>query len=183
MSEKIRVLLVEDDPADGEMMVMALQRAGYEPDWLRVETESEFLSQLEAPPDVILSDSNLPAFDGLRALDLLQQSGMDIPFILVSGRVGEDLAVDAMKRGAYDYLLKDRLARLGEAVRRAIEQCRLRRERAWAVDALRKSQERYRRLVEADVVGIALSDGERFLEANNYLLHMLGYSREEVEGG
>jgi two-component system, cell cycle sensor histidine kinase and response regulator CckA len=183
MAEEVRVLIIEDDPADADLMVLALERAGLAPKWERVETESDYLSALGQPPDIILSDSSLPGFDGLRALDLLRQSGIDIPFILVSGRVGEDLAVDAMKRGASDYLLKDRLARLGEAVRRAMEQGRLRREKAWAIEALRRSEDRYRRLVEADVVGIALTDGERFLEANNYLLRMLGYSREEFESG
>jgi PAS domain S-box-containing protein len=183
MTERIRVLILEDEPADAELMILALQRAGFAPDWRRVETESEYLSGLEPQPDVILSDSSLPDFEGLRALDLMCRRGLDIPFILVSGRAGEDLAVDAMKRGAQDYLMKDRLARLGEAVRRAIEQCRVRRERAWAVEALARSEERYRRLVEADVVGIALTDGEKFLEANNYLLGLLGYSRQEFESG
>src|SRR4051794_35824978 len=108
MPEGIRVLIIEDDPADADLMVLALQRAGFAPDWDRVETESDYLSRLQPPPDIILSDSSLPGFDGLRALELLQQGGLDIPFILVSGRVGEDLAVDAMKKGASDYLLKDR---------------------------------------------------------------------------
>ena len=88
-------------------------------------------------------------FDGFEALDLLKKRGLDIPFILVSGRMGEDVAVDAMKRGAFDYLLKDRLARLGEAVRRAIDERRLRAERTWAVGALRQSEERYRLVSEA----------------------------------
>src|SRR5882757_5493920 len=130
MSESIRVLIVEDTPNDAELMVHELRRSGFAPDWKRVETEAEYLDSLAHPPEVILSDSNLPEFDGLHALDLIQERGLDIPFILVSGRIGEDLAVDAMKRGAWDYLLKDRLARLGETVRRALERRRLHRERA-----------------------------------------------------
>jgi two-component system, cell cycle sensor histidine kinase and response regulator CckA len=148
MGENIRVLIVEDDPADAELMVRHLQRGGFAPDWVRVETESDYLSSLLRAPEVILSDSNLPHFDGLRALDLLSQRGLDIPFVLVSGRMGEDWAVDAMKRGADDYLGKDRLARLGEAVRRAIEQRRLRSEKTWAMEALRQSEERYRLVSE-----------------------------------
>src|SRR5580692_4044017 len=149
MSETVRVLIVEDDPVDAELMVRELKRGGFAPEWVRVQTESEYLAQLEMAPEVILSDSNLPLFDGFEALDLLQKRGLDIPFILVSGRVGEDLAVEAMHRGACDYLLKDRLARLGEAVRRAIDQKRLRAERTWAVGALRQSEERYRLVSEA----------------------------------
>lgn len=148
MSETLRVLIIEDDPLDADLMVRELERAGYSPAWERVETGAEYLTALGRAPDVILSDSSLPMFDGLEALDVLQTRGLDIPFILVSGRVGEDFAVDAMKHGACDYLLKDRLARLGEAVRRAIEQRHLRQERTWAVDALRRSEERYRLVSE-----------------------------------
>jgi two-component system, cell cycle sensor histidine kinase and response regulator CckA len=148
MNERLRVLIIEDDCVDAELMVRELERAGFVPEWSRVETEEEYLASLEKGPEIILSDSSLPLFDGLDALDLLQQRGLDIPFILVSGRVGEDRAVDAMKRGACDYLLKDRLARLGEAVRRAVEERRLRDEKAWAVEALRQSEERYRLISE-----------------------------------
>jgi len=149
MSDAVRVLIVEDDPVDADLMVRELKRGGFAPEWVRVQTESEYLAQLDLAPEVILSDSNLPQFDGFEALDLLRKRGLDIPFILVSGRVGEDLAVEAMHRGACDYLLKDRLARLGEAVRQAIDQRRLRTERTWAIGALRQSEERYRLVSEA----------------------------------
>jgi PAS domain S-box-containing protein len=148
MSETVRVLIIEDDPVDADLMVRELKRGGFAPEWVRVETEEAFLAQLERSPDVILSDSKLPLFDGFEALELLRERALDIPFILVSGRLGEDLAVDAMKRGACDYLLKDRLARLGEAVRRAIDDRRLRAERAWAIGALQQSEERYRLISE-----------------------------------
>src|SRR5438477_2049769 len=148
MSENIRVLMVEDELADAELMVRELRRAGFAPDWARVDTELAYLSSLDWAPDVILSDSNLPSFDGLQALEILRERDLDIPFILVSGRLGEDWAVDAMKRGAYDYLLKDRLARLGESVRRALSQRQLRAERALAIEALRQSEERHRLVSE-----------------------------------
>src|SRR5690242_1441104 len=122
MSEPIRVLIVEDDVDDAEMLLRALRQTGFAPEWKRVETEAEYLACLEAgTAEVILSDSSLPQFDGFEALELLKGRGLDIPFILVSGHVGEDRAVEAIRRGASDYLLEDRLARLGEAVRRAIE--------------------------------------------------------------
>jgi two-component system cell cycle sensor histidine kinase/response regulator CckA len=148
MSDDIRVLIVEDSPDDAELIARELRRAGFNPEWQRVETEEEYLSCLVAEPEVILADSCLPQFDGLRALDLLQQRGFDIPFLLVSGSVGEDRAVEAMKRGVYDYILKDRLARLGEAVRRALDQRRLRDDSARATEALRRSEEHYRLISE-----------------------------------
>jgi len=148
MPDPIRVLIVEDNPHDAELVLRHLERAGFAPQWHRVETESDYLVRLKEAPDIILADYSLPAFDGLRALDLLREQGLDIPFILVSGRIGEDLAVDAMKRGAYDYLLKDRLTRIGEAVRSALERRRLRQESAWAAEVLVKSEERHRLISE-----------------------------------
>jgi two-component system, cell cycle sensor histidine kinase and response regulator CckA len=148
MSDTIRVLIIEDDPIDADLMVRELRRGNFDPEWVRVDTEEKYVAELEKNPDIILSDSRLPLFDGLEALDLLKKRNLDIPFILVSGRLGEDNAVEAMKSGACDYLLKDRLARLGEAVRRAIDDRFLRSENAWAIGALRKSEERYRLVSE-----------------------------------
>jgi PAS domain S-box-containing protein len=146
--DPIRVLLVEDNPGDAELVALQLLRAGFVPECHRVETASEYLRHLDEGPDIILADARLPQFDGLIALDLLRERALDIPFILISGVVSEDLAVDAMKRGACDYLLKDRLTRLGEAVRSALEGKRLRQERARATEALRVSEERYRFISE-----------------------------------
>jgi signal transduction histidine kinase/FixJ family two-component response regulator len=99
-----------------------LQQAGFDPRWKRVETEPDFLDELKNTPDIILSDYSMPQFNGLRAAELLQASGLNIPFILISGTVGEEVAVEAMKHGATDYLLKDRIARLPNAVQRALAQ-------------------------------------------------------------
>ena len=142
--EPIRVLIVEDNPGDAKLLVLALQRDGFAPDWRRVETESEFVSAVASGADVILADCVLPFFDGLRALEIARGLNTHIPFLLVSGAMADEIAVEAIKRGADDYLLKDRLARLGEAVRRAIEQQRLRKENLAAAEALRESEERYR---------------------------------------
>ena len=148
MSDPLRVLIVEDNADDAELVLNQLRRAGFVPECQRVETAHDYVRSLDTEPDIILADASLPQFDGLRALDLLQQRDLDIPFLLVTGSIGEDLAVDAIKRGASDYLLKDRLARLGEAVRNALDRKRQRQESARATEAMRQSEERYRLVSE-----------------------------------
>ena len=112
MTTPLRVLILEDRPADAELMLHELRRAGFEPDWQRAETEVEYRAALDPTLDVILVDYNLPQFDATRALKLVQERGLDIPFVIVTGSISEEVAVDAMKSGATDYLLKDRLSRL-----------------------------------------------------------------------
>lgn len=146
--QPLRVLVLEDNAVDAEMVVHALRRAGFDPDWKRVETKVDFLAALDTSPELILSDYSLPHFDGVRALQLLRESGLDIPFILISGTLGEEAAVEAMKLGATDYLLKDRVTRLGPAVERALEEKRLRDERRLVDSQLRESEERFRELAE-----------------------------------
>jgi PAS domain S-box-containing protein len=120
--------MVEDNPRDAEIAVRALQRAGYEFDWVRVDTETAFLAELNTVPDLILSDCAMPQFSGMRALELTRARGIDIPFILVSGTIGEDVAVGFIKAGADDYLIKDRLTRLGASVASGLKNKRLRDE-------------------------------------------------------
>jgi PAS domain S-box-containing protein len=145
---KIRVLIVEDRATDAELVVRQLRRSGFDPEWRRVETAADYLSALESAPEVILSDFHMPRFDAPTALRLLQERGLDIPFIIISGTIGEEAAVASMKAGATDYLLKDRLARLGPAVTRAMEDKVLRDERRRAGQALLESEERFRQLAE-----------------------------------
>lgn len=140
MRQPIRVLLVEDDPNDAEMVLHALRCAGFEPEWSRVDTEVDYLAQLAGQPDVILSDHALPAFGGPRALELLKASGLDVPFISVSGTIGEEVAVQAMRHGVADYLLKNNLLRLGSAVTRVLKETRLRRERQQLEEQCRQTQ-------------------------------------------
>ena len=108
MPPKIQILIVEDNPNDAELLVRELQRAGFDFDWQRVDTEPEYLARLNAGLHLILSDYEMPLFSGLRALELLnQQPVLEIPSIMVSGTIGEETAVAAIKQGAADYLLKD----------------------------------------------------------------------------
>jgi PAS domain S-box-containing protein len=132
MSVPLRVLYLEDQPDDIKLLAHELRRAGYEPVGERVETEEEFLARLNPGLDAILSDYSLPGFDGLAALRLVKERGLDVPFIFVSGTIGEDVAVAALHQGADDYVLKDRLSRLGPAVERAVRYRRLRQEKARA---------------------------------------------------
>ena len=158
MSTPLRVLILEDKLSDAELSVLELHRSGFEPDWQRVETESDYVSHLDSALDLILADYSLPQFDGLRALQLLQQSGLDIPFILISGTVGEEVAVEAMKQGADDYLLKDRLTRLGPAVRSALEQKLLRDERKLAKEALWETESQLRTVLNNAPITIFTTD-------------------------
>src|SRR5687768_5401932 len=137
MPQALTVLIVEDNANDAELLVHELCQAGFEPDWRRVETEPEYLKHLHGGLDLILSDYGMPHFSGLRALELLQQSPLEIPLLIVSVSIGEEIAVAAIKQCATDYLLKDRLARLGPAVNHALALSRLRRERNHADEALR----------------------------------------------
>jgi PAS domain S-box-containing protein len=134
--KRLNVLLAEDNPADAELVLRQLRNAGFKFDYERVDTEADFLNKLDPGVDIVLSDFAMPQFTGLRALELLKQSKQDIPFILVSGTIGEDTAVAAMRDGASDYLLKDRLTRLGQAVEHALEEKRVREERKQAEEKL-----------------------------------------------
>ncbi len=178
MKQPLRVLIVEDNDADVQLLLANLRAAGFQPEWSRVETDREFRAEIAKQPDLILSDYSMPEFDGLRAAQILQASGRDIPFILISGTLGEEIAVTAMRHGVTDYLLKDRTARLGEAVIQALAQRRLRGEQKQAEAALQL----FRTLIDQSSDGIEVIDPEtgRFLDVNETSCRRLGYSREEL---
>ena len=145
---ELRVLHLEDSELDHELMVLHLLRGGLRVRALRIDSEGDFISALEQPWDAIISDYNLPGFSGLVALDLLAASARDVPFILVSGEIGEDTAVAAMRNGASDYLLKNNLARLVPALLHAIEATEMRHARERADRELGESQQRLRELAQ-----------------------------------
>jgi PAS domain S-box-containing protein len=144
----LRILILEDTESDAELMTYELRLSEIDYSYRRVTDREQFLNALrEEKPDVILSDFHLPGFDGLEALALAEAECPEVPFIFVSGAMGEEVAIESMKRGATDYVLKDRLSRLGPAVRRALREAEERQERLQAEAALRDSEEKYRLLL------------------------------------
>jgi len=181
----LRVLHVEDSDEDAVLVLRELRKGGFEPTCERVDTQAAFRDAIRARDwDVIISDFALPHYDGLTALADAQREGKDIPFILVSGTIGEEVAVEAMRAGAHDYVLKDRLSRLAPAVFHVVRERRGRDARRVAEDALRESEMRFRRLAESGIIGITISDvNGNILDANDTYLDMVGYSREDVARG
>jgi PAS domain S-box-containing protein len=184
MNRTLRILLVEDSPDDAALVLRELERAGFDPCVCRVETAPAMQAALAAQPwDVIISDHHLPEFSAPAALQLARQNGHHHPFIIVSGAIGEDLAVTVMKQGASDYLLKDRLGRLGPAVEQAINQQRLRQEKQQAEQKLRDGEKRFRAIIENSSDGMALIDvAGNILYASPSTTRILGYRLDEFVG-
>jgi PAS domain S-box-containing protein/putative nucleotidyltransferase with HDIG domain len=184
MKTPLKVLVLEDRPADAELVLYELKRSGYEFVHQRVDTQQAYRQAIEEPIDIILADFSLPQFDAMQALHILQESNLDIPFIVVTGTISEEAAVETMKRGAADYLLKDRLSRLGQAVQRALHEKQLRDEKRAADSDLRVSEEKFSKAfrISPDAIAInRLSDGE-YIEINEGFSMLTGYQPEEVIG-
>src|SRR6185437_4247499 len=129
MGIPLNVLIVEDSADDAELLLEHLRDAGFAPAWKRVETEAQYAGSLSDRIDLVFSDFSLPQFSTFRALELLQKSHLEIPFVVVSGTIGDESAVDILKAGATDYVLKSHLSRVGPVVRRALKECAERAER------------------------------------------------------
>jgi len=185
MGKPLDVLIVEDSEDDALLMVRVLQKGGYEPTFTRVETAAAMRDALAGKPwDLILSDYDLPQFNGLEALTVLKERNRDIPFILVSGAIGEETAVAAMKAGAHDYIMKEKLQRLIPAVERELREVVVRRERARAAAALRASEETFTTVFQHSPVAMAVATIEEglLLDINDAYLRLTGYDREAITG-
>ena len=179
----IRVLILEDRGVDVELVLDALRTAGLEVDWQWADNEKDFLARLNAPFDIVLADYYLPQFSALQALKHLQRRGIDAPVLLVSGAVGEELAVEAMREGITDFINKSRLTRLAPAIVRALEQKKLRDERRVSDQLLHSREHRYRKMLERSFAAVMLlNDRGTILYASPGTRRVLGYSSAECVG-
>lgn len=183
MENKLQVLILEDNQADALLIVHELKRTGFSIDWVRVDKAADFRRELQNNPDLILADYSLPQFNALEALKFLREEHLEIPFIVVSGVITEDTAVRCIKEGANDYLLKDRLGRLGTAVDQALAENQLRQEKIHTEQALAESEAKYRNLFEESREAIFTTDIlGTITECNPAFETVLGYDRQEVIG-
>jgi hypothetical protein len=185
MAEPLRLLIIEDDEHDAELLRLELEGGGFDLEWLRIDTEEALQRALdEREWDLVISDFAMPHFDGLHAFEIFRERGTDLPFIFVSGALGEDRAVEAMRAGAHDYLVKGKLARLNVAVRRELRSARHRSSERAAQHRARSEQRRLTMAVEATGAGVleyALPLGLD-LYFSERCAEILGYTVAEVPG-
>lgn len=184
MKPSLRVLVVEDSEFDTQIMITLLRKGGYDITYHRVEdAEALRLALREQPWQLILADYNLPSFSAPAALEVLKESGLDLPFIIVSGGIGEDIAVASMKAGAHDYLMKGNLNRLAPAVERELREAANRASQREAKKAVIESELRYRLLWETCPDAVVLVDPDGCIRfANPAVKEVFGYTVEEVVG-
>lgn len=171
MSDRLKIIIVEDVPFDAELMERELRKSGFEFTTRCVETEQDFLRELKQfSPDLILSDNSMPRFNGMKALQLSKQHAPLTPFILVTGSVNEMTAVECIKAGADDYVLKEHLTRLAPAVNDAFKRSRNAREKEKVERALRESEDMFRMITEnmSDLIAVVDLDGRRVYNSPSY---------------
>lgn len=172
--------MVEDEARDAALVEHSLKEGGFDFSLKRVDTEPEYLQEIERfRPSVILSDHGLPAFDGFSALAIAQKAAPDVPFIFVTGSLGEEMTIQALKSGATDFVLKHRLSSLPPAVHRALRQAEFRQQRRKAEEALLTSEERYRTLVELSPDALFVQIDERIVFINSAGVRLFGAANPE----
>jgi PAS domain S-box-containing protein len=182
MKKKLRVLIIEDAEDDVLLLLRELEKNDYQVEHQHIESASAMQAALENNPlDLILCDYSLPRLQAMQALNILKKSGKDLPFIIVSGTIGEETAVEALKAGAHDFIVKGNYARLVPAIERELGDVESRRERKAAIEALKKSEQHYRMLFESNPHPMWVYDSEtlRFLAVNDAAVEHYKYSREE----
>ncbi|MBA4323184.1 MAG: hypothetical protein C0408_10245, partial [Odoribacter sp.] len=180
---KFRILFAEDLPSDSELAVMELRKEGLVFDYIVVDTKSDFIRSLnEFRPDIIISDYLMPSYNGLQALSDAKEFDPLIPFILYTGSVNEEIAVQCMKAGADDYIIKEHMTRLPFAVKEALEQYRIQIEKRAATLLLQESEEKIQSIFSAAPIGIGLSVNRVMIEINDSFSSITGYARRELIG-
>jgi PAS domain S-box-containing protein len=182
--QPLRVVYLEDDPADRELIARGLSADGFNCEFTHTVSRKEFEDAIQQQPlDLILADHTLPAYDGLSALKTAQERRPEVPFILISGSIGEEQAVESLKAGATDYLIKGRTERIGPAVRRALREAEIRKAHHQAEINLRASEERFRSVWERSIDGMRLTDAEgQILAVNEAFCRLMRLPREKLEG-
>jgi len=179
---KIKILHLEDDPDDSELVLTELKSGEFEVEYTRVDNEKQFRNQLENNNfDIVLADYNLPTFNGISALRICAEKYPETPFIIVSGTLGEEIAVEMLKYGAADYLLKQNLKRLVAAIEHALAEARLKLEKLKTEKELKESEEKFRTIIEnsADAIFVADANGN-YVFTNKKVTELLGFSQEEM---
>src|SRR4051794_14094275 len=183
MSKPLRVLLIEDSDFDATLLLRVLAKGGYQLEHQRVETQEQLRTALTRPWDLVIADYNLPQFNAPAALEMVQETGRDVPFIIVSGAIGETTAVSAMKAGAHDYLMKGNLTRLLPVIERELREAHNREGRRQTKEALRESELRYRLLWETASDAVILFDHNGIIDfVNPAVEEVFGYKPEELIG-
>jgi len=183
-AQTLRILYLEDDPHDAKFSLRQLKQAGFEPRADVVGTAEEFTERLRSTHyDLVLADYSIPGWSGMAALEVLQQEQKELPLIVVTGALGEEAAVEFIKKGAADFVVKDHLSRLPQVVRRALVERALREEKTRAEAALRDSERRFRALVENSADGSALVTAEgTYVYSSPAVNSVLGYTPKELSG-
>src|SRR6266581_6290225 len=185
MKVSLRILNLEDSANDAELNKAMISARWPECDLVRVDSRPEFISALDQGGfDLILSDYTMPGFSGLHALELSRELRPEVPFLFVSGTIGEDAAIEALKNGATDYVLKHRLMRLIPAVDRALREANERAERERAEEAMRQSEHKYRELFESlsDAAFVSDEQSGKIIDTNRCAEILLGCPRAEILG-
>jgi PAS domain S-box-containing protein len=180
MTKPLRVLIVEDSEGDALLLIHELERGGFEPAYERVETREAMQEAIRGREwDIVISDYVMPRFSGLNALNVLRESGLDLPFIILSGNIGEDIAVGAMKAGAHDYLIKGNLKRLTPAVERELREAEERRARRQAEEG----RNLLAAAIESTVDAVVVMNAHGFIQYVNAAFELItGYSKSEALG-